>query len=363
MKPELLEKWLGIPRESWPPDHYTLLGLSRGESDASRIERQVQDRMAALRCYQISHPEEATEGMNRIAQAFVCLTQTGSRTAYDHTLPAPPSTPAALPAPKPSVDDTMVGGPAPAPDWRAAPPPVRRGDTAMRIPAIPTQVSPPEDTVAETPVVKPSVEAPAVGTPAASGGKANTPSRSSQIDVESELRHLAERSPEAKSGLGTLEAIIERVDRTRALLIAWERLGHFVKSPKRALKPKEEEELTRRWHALEETIVDYPAFLAQPGKPGYRVAALGRLDAVAVLFRSMDQDQRRLLAADWLHAHHTLRLHRSFLRHQFKDARRRSKVGLGVRALRFLLNDHPVATSAVAIAILAFVAWARLQMN
>ncbi|MBX9681306.1 MAG: hypothetical protein K2X38_21320 [Gemmataceae bacterium] len=361
MKSELLQKWLGIPKESWPPDHYTLLGLSRGEADASHIERQVQDRMAALRCYQLSHPEEATEGMNRVAQAFVCLTQSGSRTAYDATLPAVPSTPAPPPALKRSIDDTVVGVPAPGPDWRAAPPPVRRSEVVARIPAPLTHVPASDDTVAENPVLTTTVDS-ELSIPV-SVAKPAAPSRSSQIDVESELRHLAQRSTDAKSGLGTLEAIIDRVDRTRALLIAWERLGHFVRSPKRALKPKEEEELTRRWHALQAAIAEYPAFLAQPGKPGYRVTALGRLDAVAVLFRSMDEDQRRLLAADWLHAHHTLRLHRSFLRQQFKDARRRSKVGLGVRALRFLLNDHPFATSAVAFAILAFVVWARLQMN
>lgn len=339
MNSELLRKWLGISPESWPPDHYTLLGLSRGETDPVRIERQVQDRMAALRCYQLSHPDEATEGMNRVAQAFVCLTQTGTRSAYDLCLPdAPPG-----PSPTRSIDDTVVGNRTTKLDWRAAPPPVRRSDSAGAAPRTP----PP---VAEAPVAEP-IQAPPPAAPLS--GAPTVP------DVDVELRRLVQRSPEAIAGLGTLEAIIDRIDRTRALLVAWERLGCFVKSPKRPLKPKEEEELTRRWKAIQEATVAFPPILAQPGKPGYRVAALGRLDAVAVLFRTMDEEQRRLLAADWLHGHMALRLHRSHVREQFKHARAHSAVGLGVRAVRFLLNDHPVPTAIVALALLALVAWVR----
>src|SRR6185312_2901431 len=79
MNHELLCTWLGLPTTVWPPDHHTLLGLTAGEVDLPRIERQVQERMARLRCYQLSHPEEATEGMNRVAQAFISLTETASK--------------------------------------------------------------------------------------------------------------------------------------------------------------------------------------------------------------------------------------------------------------------------------------------
>src|SRR5215212_9450042 len=78
--------WLGIPLNQWPPDHYTLLGLPPGEQDADRIERQVQQRLEQVRRYQLANPEPATEAMNRIAQAFVCLTDPRARRAYNQSL-------------------------------------------------------------------------------------------------------------------------------------------------------------------------------------------------------------------------------------------------------------------------------------
>src|SRR5436190_21737388 len=78
--------WLGIPPDQWPPDHYTLLGLAQGEKDADRIERQVQQRLEQVRRYQLTNPEPATEAMNRLAQAFVCLTDPQARQAYDRAL-------------------------------------------------------------------------------------------------------------------------------------------------------------------------------------------------------------------------------------------------------------------------------------
>ena len=64
---------LGLSAETWPPDHYTLLALSPGENDHTRIEHQVHERMERVRRYQLTHPEATTEAMNRLAQALVCL--------------------------------------------------------------------------------------------------------------------------------------------------------------------------------------------------------------------------------------------------------------------------------------------------
>ncbi|MEI7687800.1 MAG: hypothetical protein WCL32_22570, partial [Planctomycetota bacterium] len=73
MNADLLRGWLDLTDVAWPPDAHTLLGIKPGEGDLACIETQVQKRLAKLRCYQISHPDEATEGMNRLAQAFVHL--------------------------------------------------------------------------------------------------------------------------------------------------------------------------------------------------------------------------------------------------------------------------------------------------
>src|SRR5260370_35579202 len=79
MNQEMLCSWLGVPKTAWPPAPWALLGLTRGELDLRTIEERVQDRMTKLRHYQLSFPEEATEGMNRLAEAFVALTEACSK--------------------------------------------------------------------------------------------------------------------------------------------------------------------------------------------------------------------------------------------------------------------------------------------
>src|SRR5207245_9432051 len=79
MDAELIRNWLQLPAGDWPPDHYTLLGLQAGETDTPRIAQQVYERMELARRYQLRHPEAATEAMNRLAQALVCLTDPGAQ--------------------------------------------------------------------------------------------------------------------------------------------------------------------------------------------------------------------------------------------------------------------------------------------
>src|SRR5438093_8166880 len=86
MSHDLICSWLGLPAGSWPPDHYTLLGLARDETDIGRIEQQVHERMERVRRYQLLNPEPATEAMNRLAQALICLTDPQARKAYDAKL-------------------------------------------------------------------------------------------------------------------------------------------------------------------------------------------------------------------------------------------------------------------------------------
>src|SRR5438132_12636359 len=102
MTHDLICSWLGLPPGCWPPDHYTLLGLSPGEGDGPRIEQQVHERMARVRRYQLTHPEPATEAMNRLAQALCCLSDPASRRAYDASLGLPVAAPAE-PEPVPLV--------------------------------------------------------------------------------------------------------------------------------------------------------------------------------------------------------------------------------------------------------------------
>ena len=93
MDHELICTWLGLSSKTWPPDHYTLLGLPAGESNAERIEQNVQHRMERVRRYQLTNPEAATEAMNRLAQAFVCLSDPQTKRAYDRSLFGGPAAP------------------------------------------------------------------------------------------------------------------------------------------------------------------------------------------------------------------------------------------------------------------------------
>src|SRR5918911_87498 len=117
MNHELICAWLGIPPDQWPPDHYRLLGLPPGEPDPNLIEQRVHERLDAVRRYQMMHPEQATEAMNRLAQAFVCLTEPASKRLYDDALLGARPAGAPPPEPEPLLEsrDPLA--------WLYAPPP------------------------------------------------------------------------------------------------------------------------------------------------------------------------------------------------------------------------------------------------
>jgi curved DNA-binding protein CbpA len=97
MSRELICSVLGLPIETWPPDHYTLIGLRPDQADPARIESRVQELSARLRPFQLAHPDEVTDTLNRLARALVCLSDPHARAAYDKsrslTTTAPSKTP------------------------------------------------------------------------------------------------------------------------------------------------------------------------------------------------------------------------------------------------------------------------------
>jgi hypothetical protein len=341
MNAPLLCQWLGLPSQTWPPDPYTLLGLKPGEADSVALEHRVHERMARLRCYQISHPEEATEGMNRLAQAFITLSEACA---------AVPQTPAATPTMAPPLgpttskkrvgDDTAVILRTQV-DWRNAPPPVRGGATAN---GAPSSGAPAKDT-----------------TPAPAG---SLPGRAAPREDRESLRALAQESLEATGGLGTLAAVAERIDLTRQLLVAWQALGGILgrSNTKKPASPHDRADFPRLLRQIDERMLRFPAFLGQPGKPGYRVVALARLSMTYDMLKQLDARQKADLLRDWDNGEKTLLAHRAFLRQQFKSLRHAGLFGATLRAVRGFLNDYAlyVGLGAVvlAMAVLAFMmAW------
>jgi hypothetical protein len=327
MNQELLCAWLGLPKTGWPPDPWTLLGLSRDVHDLPTIEERVQDRMTKLRTYQLSFPEEATEGMNRLAEAFLKLTETCAKSAPAASAPAVPKSRPAV-----SKDETSVMTQTKL-DWRAEPPPVRQENTA----SLPEVLLEDETAGDEVLVAKPFV-APA------------KPQRGAIDSVH--VRELAEESDEATSNVGTIEAVIHRVETTRRLLHAWDKIGKQIKFTSKKITAKESEQFARRFEQITEVMKNYPAFLGHPGKPGYRVVVLARLKIPLPIVRAMTAEQREELLFDWQVGRQVLLSHRKYLHRLFRSMRHRSTVGLALHAVRAFLNDYPPLTL---IAIVLFV--------
>src|SRR5689334_21814106 len=136
MNYDLICSWLGLPPGEWPPDHYRLLGLEPGEDNAELIEQRVHQRLDSVRCYQMMHPEQATEAMNRLAQAFVCLMEPTAKKAYDAALTGAAALPETPPAPvaQPQDVDTL--------DWLYSPPPAPRPADPIPIELDPIEFAP-----------------------------------------------------------------------------------------------------------------------------------------------------------------------------------------------------------------------------
>ncbi len=315
MKSELLCKWLGLAKTTWPPDPWTLLGLPPDEYNLCVIEQRVQECMAKLRTYQLSYPDEATEGMNRLAEAFIKLAEASSKQ----------STPVgAAAATKRAKQDTMVIEQTKL-DWRAEPPPVRVDDADGPDEPVLEEDSAANEVMAAQPFV--------------------APSKPHERTIDANLmRALGQESEEATSNVGTLDAVIDRVEITRQLLHAWERVGKLLKSIPKKGAAKEAEGFARRLAEIADVMKKYPAFLGQPGRPGYRVVVLAKFKVPLSIARAIGGEQRDDLLFDWQAGRAVLLEHRKYLRRQLRSMRSRTSFGLFVHAVRAFVNDYPGPT-------------------
>jgi hypothetical protein len=295
--------WLGIPPDQWPPDHYTLLGLAQGERDADRIERQVQQRLEQVRRYQLANPEPATEAMNRLAQAFVCLTDPRARQAYDRALFG------------------EAGAPTPAATTVTA-----------ETPATETEQHPvdPEFLSLVEEEVRSSEPVPVGPAPV--------------LPVERVEPLLEEAAPAKQAGkrLGTRRALYKEIVQTRALLQLWARAGKYIGQTKRRLtRPSEARDLIEVLTAIRRHIDESPRILGEAGQPGYLVVALARQPAIVPTFQTLLPSQREALARDCSAGQKVLAEHRDFLREEARSLRRRTIFQRSMRIARYYLNEHP----------------------
>lgn len=88
-------RWLGIPPEQQPPDHYALLGLNQFEQDPEVIEAAADQRILYLRTHAAKHPRLTQRLLEEVGQARICLLNNTQRVVYDRQflVPAPPPAP------------------------------------------------------------------------------------------------------------------------------------------------------------------------------------------------------------------------------------------------------------------------------
>lgn len=106
-------KWLGIPPEEQPPDHYRLLGIAPFESDPAVIAAAADRQMAYLRTLQAGTQAEAARRLlNEVARARVCLLDPARKAAYDAELQAGDDMASALrPVMAPTPDSASLPAP------------------------------------------------------------------------------------------------------------------------------------------------------------------------------------------------------------------------------------------------------------
>lgn len=353
MSHELIYTWLGLEFTKWPPDHYRLLGLPPGEANTKLIEERVHQRLDTVRRYQMMHPELATEAMNRLAQAFVCLTEPASKKVYDATLLGLTATPEPENEPEPeSAPSAEEAVPSHDPlAWLYAPS-TRNGASAS------ATAPPPLPPVPVLPPPLPGSVATATPPPTAAPARAQKPAPPPPAPAPAPppvdpLIEAAQHSPQARRGLGTKRALYYRLCRTRELVHAWNRVGKFLSSPRRRIaRQGDAPELIRALHEVEALRDRFPPLIGEAGQPGYLILTLAQL-ATTNTFQTLAFSQRQALSRDWQAGLKLLTAHREFLRQELRVLRKRNILDRMIRAVRYFFRDQPAVALLVLLALLA----------
>ncbi len=96
-------KWLEIPADQRPPNHYQLLGLQESEADPVVIREAVEQRAAQVRKYHLGKYSDISQQiLNELAAASFCLCDPQQRAAYNAQLAQTRQELAQTAAPSPS---------------------------------------------------------------------------------------------------------------------------------------------------------------------------------------------------------------------------------------------------------------------
>jgi hypothetical protein len=328
MNHDVICAWLELEPGTWPPDHYRLLGLEPGESDPSRIEENVHLRLDTVRRYQLTYPEPATEALNRLAQAFVCLTDPPAKQAYDAQLFAnPPRLPVPPPLPR-----TCIPPPLPLPPQPPASPEGKKKtkvqlDTPSQPPPLPTP-----------PLV---LDSPAFIPP------------KPPADPLAEVMASA-CGPIARRGLQTRHRLHDRRVQTHRLLRNWRRIGELLETRDKTLDKRAATDLLKLVTRINGHLEGFPHLFGEAGRPGYMLLTLTEMDSALDLVK-LDCNQLESLQRDWERGMAFLYAHRDLLRRELRKFRRHCMSERIARNVSTYLSERMLATAAVAVAIVLVV--------
>jgi len=339
---------LALPPGPWPPDHYTLLGIASGYNDPAAIERVVLDRMARLRSHQLLHPELVTEGMNRLAQALVCLTDPAAKSVYDAELGVPPATPfgkpaiSPLPPPLPAVpSESIPGFPIPAED-EPLPSDVTQ---VIEIPFLPGLL-PPGKAIPDDQIIEPAPE------PLPPGYEVV-----SEPVIEAEV--VAPPRPAWQPA--SRRQLYSRLARVRSLIAAWQALRPFFGDPREPIdRPVRVLLFLEAVNALRTLLDQEPRIIGDTWQTGGLVAALIRQPLLPNTLRDLLPDQRAAMSFDWLQGQLELEAEYSRLRELSRSGRkfrgRFRAQGPLRKAVRWALRNPESLLLALALAVIV-AAW------
>jgi hypothetical protein len=302
--------------------------------------------MDKLRQHQLLHPELVTEGMNRLAQALICLSDPVAKAAYDaelgvavepvgeaEALPAADRPTAAPPVTEVPFEPGLLppGAPPPSPEL----PPAPQGALVV---VLPYEVSPAEELPPAFEVVPgpESLPRPPAGEPAAAPPPA--PARGNRA---------------ARRWIYTRLALL------RKALRAWEQLRPVLADP------REPFDRPARALLLLEAVRDVRPLLPQlhgligAGGPGGSVATIVARPSLFDTIRTLLPDQRQAVAIDWRRGQVELQREYRRLRELSRGGREPRTGPGGRRVLARWLWATPELVLVVLAAVAALVALFR----
>jgi hypothetical protein len=336
-----LRSWLGLAPGPWPPDHYDLLGLSPGPAEADVVERLVLERLATLRTHQLLHPELVTEGMNRLAQALVCLTDPAAQAAYDAErgfAPAVSEIERPVPPPLPAFPYEVIPGfPIPIDDESEP------GDIT-RVIEVPVQTA-----VEATQEAAPAFEV-------VDDASTAPPAYEVVADVVIDATFIA--PPQALWQPKSKRHLYARMAYIRRLSAGWKKLEPVLGGAREALdRPVGVLIFLESVAELQPLLNPNSPVIGEPWRPGGMVVAVLRQPLPMHAVRSLLPDQRRAVAIDWRNGDSELSREYNRLRELSRSGRRRyrrfRRRGPLMRGIRWAFRNPESMLIVLALAVIA----------